>query len=121
MTTARCSAELRENASTLTISGLPHKPTVSFLRQFSAPVKVNYPRPGSELSFLARNDQDGFVRWDALQTMWVAHFDQRNTTPDIDPQAVLRTIAQQALTTTAGGRKAAGCQHVRGAQRAVFV
>ena len=98
-------AELRETASTLTISGLAHKPTVSFLRQFSAPVKVNYPRPGSELSFLARHDQDGFVRWDALQTMWVAHFDQRNTTLDIDPQAVLRTIAQQALTTTAADEK----------------
>jgi aminopeptidase N len=37
--------------------------------------------------------------------MWVAHFDQRNTTPDIDPQAVLRTIAQQALTTTAADEK----------------
>ena len=53
-----------------------------FLRQFSAPVKVQYQRrAAAELDFLARHDQDGFVRWDALQSMWMSLFDVRQSVP----------------------------------------
>ncbi|MGI9326521.1 MAG: aminopeptidase N [Pseudomonadales bacterium] len=53
------------------ISGLAAPPEVSFLRGFSAPVRVNYPRSPQSLEFLARHDEDGFARWDALQTLVV--------------------------------------------------
>ena len=97
--------ELRDKETHLVISGLADKPIVSFLRQFSAPVKVEYQRPGAELGFLARNDQDGFVRWDALQTMWVSQFDQRSDAVSTDPQGTLTSIAQQALTLKAADEK----------------
>jgi aminopeptidase N len=53
------------------ISALRPEPAVSFLRGFSAPVRVEYERKSSTLGFLARHDPDGFARWDALQTLLV--------------------------------------------------
>jgi aminopeptidase N len=44
------------------------KPVLSILRGFSAPVKLDYPRPKEELEFLWRHDRDPFVRWDAGQS-----------------------------------------------------
>ncbi len=92
--------ELRDATTTVAITGLAAKPTVSFLRQFSAPVKVDYQRPGADLSFLARHDQDGFVRWDALQTMWMKYFEANAEIADVDPKAALANVAEQALTLT---------------------
>ncbi len=43
------------------------KPVPSLLRNFSAPVKTNYPYSDAELIFLMRHDSDGFNRWDAGQ------------------------------------------------------
>ncbi len=62
---------LREPEATLTVRGLETKPRVSFLRGFSAPVRVSYPRETEEPAFLALHDSDGFARWDALQTLVV--------------------------------------------------
>ena len=45
---------------------------VSFLRGFSAPVKVRYPRSREVLAELAATDSDGFARWDAAQDLLVA-------------------------------------------------
>ena len=44
---------------------------VSFLRGFSAPVKVRYPRSREVLAELAATDSDGFARWDAAQDLLV--------------------------------------------------
>jgi aminopeptidase N len=62
---------LRSAEATLTVRGLAAKPRVSLLRGFSAPVRVDYPRPAAELGFLAIHDADGFARWDVLQTLVV--------------------------------------------------
>lgn len=43
------------------------KPVPSLLRNFSAPVKVEYPYSDDEFIFLMRHDSDGFNRWDAGQ------------------------------------------------------
>jgi aminopeptidase N len=69
---------------------------VSFLREFSAPVRVDYARADRDLELLAQHDQDGFVRWDALQTLWIKLF----ASPAVDTGAMLATIgriAQQAM------------------------
>ena len=66
--------EMVAEQTELSLSYLEDKPVVSFLREFSAPVKVTYPRPTSELGFLAQYDSDGFVRWDALQSLWLSYF-----------------------------------------------
>ena len=43
------------------------KPTPSLLRNFSAPVKLNYPYTLEELSLLMIHDSDVVARWDAAQ------------------------------------------------------
>ena len=62
---------LRERETTLRFDGAPAAARVSFLRGFSAPVKVNYPRSASALRFLAANDADGFARWDAARSLLI--------------------------------------------------
>lgn len=90
---------LRNPEAQLRFSYLPHKPVVSFLRGFSAPVKVEYEQPSGELAFLAQHDSDGFVRWDALQSLWVRHFSGMES-DGTDLPALLREIAEQALHLT---------------------
>ena len=84
---------LRDSVATMKMSGLQEKPVVSFLRNFSAPVKVHYERPDEELALLAKHDADGFVRWDALQSIWLNHFAQNTI---VDPLTVVGELAQQA-------------------------
>ncbi len=62
-------AHLIDRETTLRFEGVPGGAVVSFLRGFSAPVKVVYERSGEELLFLAAHDTDGFARWDAAQTL----------------------------------------------------
>ncbi|MBN2647053.1 MAG: aminopeptidase N [Thiotrichales bacterium] len=44
-------------------------PIPSLLRQFSAPVKLEYAYTEAELALLAAADEDSFVRWEAMQTL----------------------------------------------------
>ena len=56
----------------LRLEGLPcdsHPPSLSLLRQFSAPVKLEMGRPTSELVHLLSCDSDPFSRWDAGQVL----------------------------------------------------
>ena len=66
---------LREAQTSLQVRGLDEPPQLSFLRGFSAPVRVRYPRSASALAFLARHDSDGFARWDAMQSLLLGELD----------------------------------------------
>ena len=95
--------EIREETTEIKFSKLntdDAKPVVSFLREFSAPVKVSHERSDSELAFLVENDRDGFVRWDALQTLWVKHFDDRQTLVGADPIQTFAQVAKAAIDLT---------------------
>ncbi|MBS0359547.1 MAG: aminopeptidase N [Proteobacteria bacterium] len=46
------------------------KPTLSYLREFSAPVIVETDHKVEELMFLYRHDNNGFVRWEAGQSIF---------------------------------------------------
>lgn len=48
---------------------IPSKPTVSFLRNFSAPVKVRFEQSAEELSRMMAADPDPFNRWEAGQKL----------------------------------------------------
>ncbi|HBJ70513.1 MAG TPA: aminopeptidase N, partial [Alcaligenes faecalis] len=52
-----------------TFTQIPGAPVLSLLRNFSAPVRVDYYRPDSELALLARHDTDPFARWEAAQLL----------------------------------------------------
>jgi aminopeptidase N len=55
--------------TTLRFAGLARPPVASWLRGFSAPVKLTTPRPPEELAFLAAHDGDPFARWEAFQAL----------------------------------------------------
>ena len=63
-------AHLTEPRTTITLRGVPAGASVSFLRGFSAPVRVDYPRSQATLRRLANLDTDGFARWDAAQSLF---------------------------------------------------
>ncbi|MDQ5940232.1 MAG: aminopeptidase, partial [Pseudomonadota bacterium] len=49
--------------------GISEAPILSILREFSAPVIIEYPRSLEELAFLSQHDSDSFNRWDASQQL----------------------------------------------------
>jgi aminopeptidase N len=49
--------------------GVSEQPIPSLLREFSAPVKLEYPYSTSELAVLMAHDSDAFVRWEAAQLL----------------------------------------------------
>ena len=67
---------LREAQTGLQVGGLDEPPQLSFLRGFSAPVRVHFPRSAEALAFLARHDSDGFARWDAMQSLLLGELDR---------------------------------------------
>ncbi|MAZ45454.1 MAG: aminopeptidase N [Gammaproteobacteria bacterium] len=62
--------------TTLKVSGLSMRPTVSFLRGFSAPVRIESSVSKVDLEFLVTKDSDPFVRWDAAQGLILSEIDQ---------------------------------------------
>jgi aminopeptidase N len=52
-----------------TFHDVHEEPVPSLLRNFSAPVKLEFGYSDTQLMFLMANDSDGFNRWDAAQTL----------------------------------------------------
>ncbi|HSG91959.1 MAG TPA: DUF3458 domain-containing protein, partial [Pseudomonadales bacterium] len=63
-------AHLKTNVATLRFTNVAERPVLSFLRDFSAPVKVRMERTLEDLAFLMVHDADGFARWDAAQDFY---------------------------------------------------
>ena len=63
--------ELTKHEQSFVFENIPEKPIPSLLREFSAPVKLDYPYSRSDLMTLMMHDQDGFNRWDACQKLAV--------------------------------------------------
>jgi aminopeptidase N len=61
--------ELSEAVQTVRFFDVPSGTVPSLLRDFSAPVIVDYPYTDAELAVLARHDEDHCSRWDALQRL----------------------------------------------------
>ena len=60
--------ELRQPVETFTFTQVPCPPVPSLLRDFSAPVRLNYGYSDEELVFLMAHDSDAFARWEAANT-----------------------------------------------------
>ncbi|XOV81928.1 MAG: aminopeptidase N [bacterium] len=81
--------------TTVSFSFLEQRPVVSFLRGFSAPVRVSYERPTQDLQLLANKDTDGFVKWDSMTSLWLQAFaGEDDHSPLID---IVGNLAEQAL------------------------
>lgn len=63
--------KVTQHQQAFTFTGLCEKPYLSLLRDFSAPIILDYDYTESELAFLAKHDQDSFNRWEAAQRIAV--------------------------------------------------
>lgn len=61
--------QLTEIEQVLVFANMDEEPIPSLLRDFSAPIKLNYDYSRDQLLFLMKNDSDGFNRWDAGQNL----------------------------------------------------
>jgi aminopeptidase N len=64
---------LSEKRQDFVFSGIKSRPTVSFLRNFSAPVRVRFEQTEEELGRMMAHDPDPFNRWDAGQRLGLRH------------------------------------------------
>ena len=56
---------LKKPQETFVFENIKEKPVLSLLRNFSAPVRLNYAYTDAELLFLLAHDSDAFCRWEA--------------------------------------------------------
>ncbi len=64
--------EIDQEEQSFEFEGLDEIAIPSLLRNFSAPVKVNYAYSKSDLAILMAYDDDGFNAWDACQNIYLA-------------------------------------------------
>ena len=64
--------ELTEATQTFRLAGIPENPVPSLLRNFSAPVVLEYDYSDEALAFLMAHDSDPFNRWEAGQRLATA-------------------------------------------------
>lgn len=90
--------ELCEPTQKFVLKDIYQKPILSINREFSAPIKLNFEQPESELYLLMTKDMDSFNRWESaqkiyLKTLMSVYADiQQNKTPHI-PEALVKAIA----------------------------
>jgi aminopeptidase N len=60
---------LRKKSESFTFTGIAERPTVSLLREFSAPVNLTSNLTDRDLEFLIANDTDQFNRWQSAQNL----------------------------------------------------
>ena len=58
-----------ELEQTFVFEQVPQAPVISLLREFSAPVKLDYPYTDKQLTFLMAHARNDFARWDAAQML----------------------------------------------------
>lgn len=61
--------ELKKEEESFVFVNIPHEPVPSFLRGFSAPVKLHTDLTEEELLFIMAHDSDEFSRWEAGQQL----------------------------------------------------
>lgn len=62
-----------EEFQTFIFDKVYHQPVPSLLREFSAPVKLDYSWSDAQLTFLMRHARNDFSRWDAAQSLLATH------------------------------------------------
>ncbi|KHF24627.1 aminopeptidase N [Solemya velum gill symbiont] len=90
--------EVTEAQQEFLFTGISHEPVPSLLRGFSAPVKLHFDYSQEQLLFLMAHDSDGFVRWDAAQTLHQQLLLEKISNPDATlPTAYIDAIRKVLL------------------------
>ncbi|EKL9959699.1 aminopeptidase N [Vibrio parahaemolyticus] len=71
--------DIKQDKQTFVFENVVEKPVPSLLREFSAPVKLEYDYSDAELIFLMKHATNDFARWDASQ-MLLAKYIRQNVT-----------------------------------------
>jgi aminopeptidase N len=71
--------EVKQSEEIFTFHNITKRPIPSFLRGFSAPVKLKYNYSFKDLLLLAEHDSDAFNRWDAFQKLFIQCFEEKQT------------------------------------------
>ena len=61
--------DVKQDKQTFIFTDIVERPIVSLLRDFSAPVKLDFNRDDADLLFLMAHDDNGFARWEAAQEL----------------------------------------------------
>ena len=101
--------ELVAERQSWSFDGVPERPVPSLLRNFSAPVIVEYPYSDTELALLAGHDTDPYARWEAGQELAMRQLlalvgaIQSGQQPQVDPGFVhvWRTLLEDRTLTPA--------------------
>ncbi|ETJ88061.1 DUF3458 domain-containing protein, partial [Vibrio parahaemolyticus] len=71
--------DIKQDKQTFVFENVAEQPVPSLLREFSAPVKLEYDYSDAELIFLMKHATNDFARWDASQ-MLLAKYIRQNVT-----------------------------------------
>ncbi len=94
---------LDQAEQTFSFEGVTHEPVVSLLRDFSAPVQLNYDYQDEDLAFLLEHETNGFNQWQVTQMLVnriLLQTQSVKSSPDIYLQALAQTLPKLAATDT---------------------
>ena len=93
---------LDQAEQTFVFEGIADEPVVSLLRDFSAPVQLNYDYKDEDLAFLLEHETNGFNQWQVTQMLVNRILLQvqsvEKSSPDIYLQALAQTLPKLAAT-----------------------
>ena len=87
---------LEQAEQSFSFEGVSSEPVVSLLRDFSAPVQLNYDYQDEDLAFLLKHETNGFNRWQVTQLL-VNRILLQNHNPSVYLQALADTLPQLAI------------------------
>ncbi|HEY4037975.1 MAG TPA: aminopeptidase N [Burkholderiaceae bacterium] len=92
--------ELTEPVQTVRLFDVPPGAVPSLLRDFSAPVIIDYPYSDTELTVLARHDPDPCTRWDAVQRLLLGDLASAADTLEDEQRVILRQATTELIRQT---------------------
>ncbi|WP_227679323.1 aminopeptidase N [Psychrobacter immobilis] len=92
---------LDQATQTFTFENVVSEPVVSLLRDFSAPVQLNYDYQDEDLAFLLKYENNGFNRWQVTQMLVnriLLQGQGAKSSPEVYLQAVAQTLPELAAS-----------------------
>lgn len=86
---------LNEATQTFVFENVASEPVVSLLRDFSAPVQLNYDYQDADLAFLLKHETNGFNRWQVTQMLVnriLLQGQDTKSSPDVYLEALAQTL-----------------------------
>ncbi|MCY4045952.1 MAG: aminopeptidase N [Cellvibrionales bacterium] len=83
---------LTDKTTTITFDGITTKPTPSFLRNFSAPIKYHVEYTDADLALIIQKETDGFSQFDAMQQLSIRAIQQSLKGETLDASALIESL-----------------------------